>query len=52
MRIEVTFYTCIVIQVGCFESQIINERHFATLDEAQAFQKSLPDNYVSVIASV
>lgn len=30
------FYTVIVIQLGIFESQIIDERHFGTKEEAEA----------------
>lgn len=32
------FYTVIVIQLGIFESQIIDERHFGTKEEAEQFQ--------------
>ena len=32
------FYTVIVIQLDIFESQIIDERHFGTKEEAEQFQ--------------
>lgn len=32
------FYTAIVIQLDVFESKIIDERHFATKEEAERFQ--------------
>lgn len=32
------FYTVVVIQLDIFESQIIDERHFGTKEEAEQFQ--------------
>lgn len=32
------FYTVVVIQLGIFESTIIDERHFGTKEEAEQFQ--------------
>ncbi len=46
------FYTCIVIEVEPFESRIVDEQHFRTLEDAQAFQKSIPAGMVAVIATL
>ena len=32
------FYTAVVVQLDIFESRIIDERHFATKEEAEEFQ--------------
>lgn len=52
-KIEIPKYvTCIVIEVAPFESRIVDEQHFRTLEEAQKFQKSVPDGMIAVVASV
>lgn len=52
-KIEIPSYiTCIVIEVLPFESRIVDERHFQTLEDAQAFQKSVPEGMIAVIARV
>ena len=46
------FVTCIVIEVGIFESEIIEERHFRDREEAAQFAKTLPAGLVVVVADV
>lgn len=39
------FYTAVVVQLDIFESRIIDERHFATKEEAEEFQiKTVQNN--------
>lgn len=39
------FYTAVVVQLDLFESRIIDERHFATKEEAEDFQiKTVQNN--------
>lgn len=39
------FYTAVVVQLDVFESRIIDERHFATKEEAEEFQiKTVQNN--------
>ena len=52
MTINATFVTVIVIKVDVFESVIQDEKHFQTVEEAKAYQESLPDELLSVIASL
>ena len=42
------FYKVIVISVGLYESEIINERHFADRDSAVAYTETLPVGLVSL----
>lgn len=52
-RVEIKlFVTCIVIQIGLFESTIVDERHFSNREEAARFRDTLPDAYLVVIADV
>lgn len=52
-RVEIKpFVTCIVIQIGIFESTIVDERHFQNREEAVCFRDTLPDGYLVVIADV
>ena len=52
MSIENGFYTVIVIAVGIFESEIINEKHFQTEKEARDFCQTVADGHITVIARV
>lgn len=47
-----TFYKVIVISVGLYESEIVNERHFADRSSAAAYAQSLPAGLVSVLVEV
>lgn len=47
-----TFYKVIVISVGLYESEIINERHFADRSNAAAYAQSLPAGLVSILVEV
>ena len=52
-KIEIPSYvTCIVIEVAPFESRIVDEQHFRTLEEAQEFQKNVPAGMIAVIATL
>ena len=46
------FYKVIVISVGLYESEIINERHFADRDSAVAYTETLPVGLVSLVMEV
>ena len=46
------FYKVIVISVGLYESEIINERHFADRDSAVAYTETLPAGLVSLLLEV
>lgn len=47
-----TFYKVIVISVGLYESEIVNERHFANRDSAVAYTETLPVGLVSLLMEV
>lgn len=52
-RIEIKpFVTCIVIQLGIFESVIVDERHFKDLEDAARFRETVAAEYLVVIATV
>ena len=46
------FYKVIVISVGLYESEIVNERHFADRDSAVAYTETLPAGLVSLLMEV
>lgn len=47
------FYKVLVIAVDFFESRIIDEKHFSSKAEAEAFESTLKDsNYITIIAEV
>lgn len=52
MKITATFVTVIVIKVDIFESEIMDERHFRDMEEARAYQATLPEDLLSIIASL
>lgn len=46
------YYTVIVIKIDAFESQIVNERHFRSYDDAEAFSKSVSQDVTCMIAEL
>lgn len=36
-----TFYKAIVIKIGLFDSVIVDERHFTTMEQAQVFKERI-----------
>ena len=46
------FYKVIVISVGLYESDIVNERHFAARDSAVAYTETLPAGLISLLMEV
>ena len=52
VNINSEYYTAIIIKVGTFESEIANERHFPTEEEAREFCKNVTEGHIAVIAKV
>ena len=52
IQATVTFYKVIVISVGLYESEIVNERHFENPNSAAAYKASLPTGLIAVIVEV
>lgn len=53
MKVESGFFTVIVIAIGIFGSEIINEKHFKTEDEARLYSNSIKsDGNITLIAQV
>lgn len=46
------FYKVIVISVGLYESDIVNERHFADRDSSVAYTETLPAGLISLLMEV
>ena len=46
------FFTCVVIRIDAFESTIIDEKHFPTMEEAAEYKKTLEPGLVCVIAEI
>lgn len=46
------FYKVIVISVGLYESEIVNERYFADRASAAAYAETLPAGLVSLLIEV
>ena len=46
------FYKVMVISVGLYDSEIVNERHFADRDSAVAYTETLPAGLVSLLMEV
>ena len=44
-----TFYKVITINIDVFESHIIDERHFASREEAEAYKESVESDNTAVI---
>ena len=47
-----SFYTCVVLKIDAFESVIVTEKHFSTLEEAAEYRDSLESGLVCVIAEI
>lgn len=53
MRPTITFYKVIVISVGLYESEIIDEKHFSDLSRAKACkQESVDQGFIAIIVEV
>lgn len=44
-----TFYKVIAVNIDVFESHIIDERHFALREEAEAYKESVESDNTAVI---
>lgn len=44
-----TFYKVITINIDVFESQIIDERHFTSREEAEVYKESVESDNTAVI---
>ena len=44
-----TFYKVIAVNIDVFESRIIDERHFATREEAEVYKESIENDNTAVI---
>lgn len=53
VMIPASFYTCIVLRIGFFGSEIIDERHFKTLAEAEGYAEDMRKcGEVAIVATV
>lgn len=52
MKIESGFYTAIIIGIGTFASEIIEEKHFPSEDEAREYCQTLEEGQIAVIAKL
>lgn len=52
LHIKSEFFTAIIIEVGTFGSQIADEQHFQTEDEAREFTQTMQEGQIAVIAKV
>ena len=52
VNINSEYYTAIIIEVGAFESEIANERHFQTEEEAREFCQTVQEGQIAVVAKV
>ena len=52
VNINGEYFTAIIIQVGIFESEIADEKHFRTEEEAREFCKNVTEGQIAVIAKV
>lgn len=52
MDLTNTFFTVIVISVDMFESSIVDERHFGSIQEAMRFKNSLPDDLQGLVCEI
>lgn len=46
------FFTCVVIRIDVFESTIVDEKHFSSLEEAAEYKRTLETGLVCVIAEI
>lgn len=47
-----SFFTCVVLRIDAFESVIVDEKHFPTMEEAAEFRSTLETGLVCVIAEI
>ena len=47
-----SFFTCVVLRIDAFESVIVDEKHFSSLEEAAEFKSTLESGLVAVIAEI
>ena len=52
MEITNSFFTVIVISVDMFESSIVDERHFGSIQEAMRFKNSLPSDLQGLVCEI
>ena len=52
MDLTNTFFTVIVISVDMFESSIVDERQFGSIQEAMRFKNSLPDDLQGLVCEI
>ena len=52
MNLTNSFFTVIVISVDMFESSIVDERHFGSIQEAMRFKNSLPDYLQGLVCEI
>ena len=46
-----SFFTCVVLRIDAFETVIVDEKHFPTMEEAAEFRSTLETGLVCVIAA-
>lgn len=47
-----SFFTCVVLRIDAFETVIVDEKHFPTMEEAAEFRSTLETGLVCVIAEI
>ena len=52
MDINKSFFTVIVISVDMFESSIVDERHFGTIQEAMMYKNNLPAELQGLVCEI
>ncbi len=52
MDLKKSFFTVIVISVDMFESTIVDEKHFGSIQEALSFRNSLPDDLQGLVCEI
>lgn len=52
VNINSEYYTAIIIEVGTFESEIADEKHFRTQEEAREFCQKVQEGQIAVVAKV
>ena len=52
MDLNKSFFTVIVISVDMFESSIVDERHFGSIQEAMVYKNSLPDGLQGLVCEI
>lgn len=47
-----SFYTVVVVEVDMWESSIVDERHFGSKSEAEAFKRGLPAGQNGLVCEI